>query len=214
MLLYVGLYTLLFVEGVRNLSETEKRVECAEHLLESTMEMWGAMVGMIIKGIVEKYGDEGRKIIKDAVFKACRWQTKKTLGKSGITQKGTKALADFGYPDVTQSREIGDHGVFDYKRVKLDDKNFAIKVTRCPYLKTWKALNILESVPDLCDLLTHGDEGVSSVFNPKLRLTLPKCMSKGDAYCIYWWKEIDQTSSKKKAKGKTNDASTTERKIL
>lgn len=180
------------------MSEAEKKLEYAERLLESTMEMWGAMVGMIIKGVVEKYGDEGRKIVKDAVFKACSWQTEKTLGKTGVAQKGTKALADYGYPDLTQSREIGDHGVFDYKRIKLDDKNFAIKVTRCPYLKTWKALGILESVPDLCDLLTHGDEGVSSVFNPKLRLTLPKCMSKGDAYCIYWWKEEGEDASRKK----------------
>jgi hypothetical protein len=185
------------------LNETEKRVEHLERLLESTMEMWSAMVGMIIKGVVERYGDEGRKIVKDAVFKACRWQTEKTLGKTRVTQKDTKALADFGYPDMTQSREIGDHGVFDYKRVQLDDKNFAIKVTRCPYVKTWKALGILESVPDLCDLLTHGDEGVSSVFNPQLHLTLPKCMSKGDAYCIYWWKEEDQTGSEKKAKPKS-----------
>ena len=187
---------------MKSLSEAGKRAEYAERLLESTMEMWGAMVGMIIKGVVEKYGDEGRKIVKDAVFKACRWQTEKTLGKTGVAQKGTKALADYGYPDVTQSREIGDHGVFDYKRIKLDDKNFAIKVTRCPYLKTWKALGILESVPDLCDLLTHGDEGVSSVFNPNLRLTLPKCMSKGDDYCIYWWKEEGVASSKKKSKHK------------
>ena len=92
--------------------------------------------------------------------------------------------------------KVGDHGVFDYDHEKLDDKNFAIRVTRCPYVKTWKTLGILDSVPDLCDLLTHGDEGVSSVFNPKLRLSIPKCMSKGDPYCIYWWKEEKQSGPK------------------
>jgi len=185
------------------LSRDEKaRVEHLENLLDSTMEMWGAMVGMIIKGVVEKWGDEGRRVVKDAVFEACKWQTEKTLRQVGIAKKGTKALADFGYPDMTQARKIGDHGVFDYERMKLDDKNFAIKVTRCPYVKTWKALGILDSVPDLCDLLTHGDEGVSSVFNPQLRLSLLKCMSKGDAYCVYWWKEKEQVGSEKKTREK------------
>jgi len=181
-----------------NLSKDEKEVEYLEGLLESTMEMWGAMVGMIIKGVVEKYGDEGRKIVKEAVFKACKWQTKKTLDKAGTTERGTRALAKYGYPAKTSTRKIGDHGVFDYDHAKLDDKSFAIKVTNCPYVKTWKALGILDSVPDLCNLLTHGDEGVSSVFNPRLRLTLTKCMSKGDPYCIYLWKEVEKNGSKKR----------------
>lgn len=176
----------------------DEKIEHLENLLQSTMEMWGAMVGMIIKGVVEKFGDEGRKIVKKAVYEACKWQTQKTLDKTGITERGTKALAQFGYPARTQARKVGDHGVFDYEHEKLDDKNFTLKVTYCPYVKTWNALGILDSVPDLCDLLTKGDEGVSSVFNPRLCLTLTKCMSKGDPYCIYWWKDVEKSSSKEK----------------
>ena len=171
------------------MSTDEKQVEYLEKLLQSTMEMWGAIVGMIIKGIVEKFGDEGRKVVKKAVFEACKWQTEKTLDEMGITERGTKALAKFAYP--AKGSKIGDVGVFDIKHVKLDDKSFVMKVTHCPYVKTWKTLRIIDSVPDLCDLLTEGDNGVGIVFNPRLRMTLTKCMMRGDPYCIYSWKEVE-----------------------
>jgi hypothetical protein len=163
----------------------EKHLEDA---LQSTMEMLGAMIGMIVKEVVEKFGDDGRKIIKNAVFKACKWQTEKTLNEMGITDRGTRALAKFGYPE--KESIIGDINAYKIKHLKVTDKNFVIKVTYCPYVKAWKALGIIDAVPDLCDILTEGDNGVSVVFNPRLRMTLKKCMTRGDPYCVYSWEEV------------------------
>ncbi|MEM2914294.1 MAG: L-2-amino-thiazoline-4-carboxylic acid hydrolase [Candidatus Bathyarchaeia archaeon] len=162
--------------------------EYLEDLFRSTIEMWGAMVGMIIKGVVERFGEDGKKIVRDAVFKACKWQTEKTLNEMGVRDRGTKALAELCYPE--KGSKFGDVGVFDIEHLRVNDKSFIMKVKHCPYVKTWKALGIIEAVPDLCDLLTEGDNGVSSVFNPRLRMTLKKCMTKGDPYCIYSWEEV------------------------
>jgi hypothetical protein len=170
-----------------NLVKSNKQTEYLQNLLNSTMEMWGAMVGSIIAGVVEKYGDEGRNIIKKAAYDVGKWQTEKTVKELGITEKGTMVLAKYGYP--TEGSKVGDNAVFRLEHAKLDDKNFDLKVNFCPYVKTWKALGILDRVPDLCDLLTEGDNGVSIVFAPKLHMTLAKAMSKGDPYCIYSWKE-------------------------
>jgi len=168
------------------LAKSKRQAEYLQNLLNSTMEMWGAMVGSIVAEVVEKYGGEGKKIVKKAVCDVGKWQAEKTVKELGITEKGAKALAKYGYP--TEGARVGDNTVFSLEHAKLDDNNFDLKVNFCPYVKTWKTLGILDRVPDLCDLLTHGDNGVSVVFAPKLHMTLTKSMSKGDPYCIYSWK--------------------------
>jgi hypothetical protein len=180
------------------LTKDKEQIKYLQNLLDSTKEMWAAMAGSIVAGVVEKYGDDGRDIVKKAVFDACKWQTKKRLKEAGITERGIKALAEHGYP--AEGAHIGDHGVFDMEHAHLDDKRFDLKVNFCPYVKTWKETGIIDRCPDLCDLLTTGDNGVSFVFAPKLHLTLTKCMTKDDPYCIYSWREVKKDSEKPRRK--------------
>jgi hypothetical protein len=177
------------------LTKDKEQIKNLQNLLDSTKEMWAAMAGSIVAGVVEKYGDEGRKIVKKAVFDACKWQTEKRLKEAGITEKGIMALAKHGYP--AEGAHIGDHGVFEMEHAHLDKKRFDLKVNFCPYVKTWKETGIIDRCPDLCDLFTTGDNGVSFVFEPKLRLKLTKCMTKGDPYCIYSWRETKKPPKKK-----------------
>lgn len=165
----------------------DKKAEDLQNLLNSTMEMWGAMVGSIVAGVVEKYGDEGRRIVKKASYEVGKWQAEKIAESVTLTDKGARALAKYGYP--TEGAVVGDNAVFRLEHARLDDKRFDLKVNFCPYVDTWRKLGILKRVPDLCDLLTEGDNGVSVVFAPDLRMTLTKAMSKGDAYCVYSWRE-------------------------
>lgn len=164
-----------------------KKAEDLQNLLNSTMEMWAAMVGSIVAEVVEKYGDEGRQIVKKASYKVGKWQAEEIAKNTNLTKKGAKALAKYGYP--TEGATVGDIAVFRLEHARLDENRFDLKVNFCPYVDTWKKLGILDRVPDLCDLLTEGDNGVSVVFAPKLRMTLTKAMSKGDEYCIYSWRE-------------------------
>ena len=169
----------------------KEQVEYLENLLQSTIELWGAIVGLMVKGVVEKFGDEGKKVLEKASFEACKWQTKKFIEEEGIKERGTEALAKIAYP--AEGSRLSDIGVFEIEHLELDDKKFSMKVTRCPYVKIWKALGITDSVPEICDVLTRGDEGISALFNPKLHMTLTKCMARGDPYCIYSWREDSES---------------------
>jgi hypothetical protein len=169
------------------LPKKDKDAEYLQNLLNSTIEMWGAMAGNIVAEVVEKYGDEGRKIVKKASYEVGKWQAERIAKKLILKDKGAKTLAKYGYP--TEGAVVGDNAVFRLEHARLNDKRFDLKVNFCPYVDTWRKLGILKRVPDLCDLLTEGDNGVSVVFAPNLRMTLTKAMSRGDAYCIYSWKE-------------------------
>ena len=181
------------------LVKSDMEVERLQKLLDSTMEMWGAMVGSIVAEFVGKYGDEARQLVRKAAYDVGKWQAEKIAEHMASFEKGAKALAKYGYP--TEGAVVGDNAVFRLEHARLDDKRFDLKVNFCPYVKTWKELGILKHVPDLCDLLTEGDNGVSVVFAPSLRMTLTKSMSKGDPYCIYSWKEME-TEKKPKRRAK------------
>jgi hypothetical protein len=75
------------------------------------------------------------------------------------------------------------------RHLKLDDKNFQLKVTRCPVVEIYKAVGVVPDIPNICDIVNHADGGYGSVYNPKLKFSMLKSMARGDNYCIYSWTE-------------------------
>jgi hypothetical protein len=69
--------------------------------------------------------------------------------------------------------------VEDFTECKLD-----LKVTSCPWLDSFKARSAGE---DICTWITSIDDGIGQVVDPDVKLTIPKCMMRGDDYCIYRW---------------------------
>ena len=62
-----------------------------------------------------------------------------------------------------------------------------LKVTKCPWLKTFQARG---AGPDICRWVTKMDEGIGQAVDSAVRLSLPKCMMRGDDHCIYRWEKI------------------------
>lgn len=87
----------------------KEEVEYMRNLLNSTMEMWGAMVGSIVAEVVGKYGEEGRKLVMKASYDIGKWQAEKTAKQIGAFEKGGRALVKYGYP--TEGAVVGDNGV-------------------------------------------------------------------------------------------------------
>jgi hypothetical protein len=61
-----------------------------------------------------------------------------------------------------------------------------LKVTKCPWLKTFRARG---AGPDICEWVTKMDEGIGQAVDPGVRMSLPKCMMRGDDHCIYRWEK-------------------------
>lgn len=103
-----------------------------------------------------------------------------TLGKSAIQSGGLKK---------------GDlHSIFDFFRAAhpyfgfelevnaLTDKKLDLKVTSCPWIDSFRALG---AGKDICTWVTRIDEGIGQAVDPEVNMTIPKCMMRGDDYCIY-----------------------------
>lgn len=102
------------------------------------------------------------------------------LGKAGIKQGGLrkgdlKSIIEFF---ISAHPYFG----FEIQLQKATDKELEMKVTYCPWMDTFKAEN---AGRDICEWVTKMDEGIGQAVDPKVKMTLPKCMMRGDDSCIY-----------------------------
>jgi hypothetical protein len=132
-----------------------------------------------VEAIRRLMGDEGLKAISE-VNRLHGLE----LGKAGIKQKTLKkgdlrslfAFFDDAYPFFGFELSISDY----------TSKKFDLKVTYCPWLESFKARG---AALDICEYVTKIDEGIGQAVDPDVKMSIPKCMMRGDDYCIYRWEK-------------------------
>jgi len=102
------------------------------------------------------------------------------LGNEGIKDGGLKKgdlTSIFGFFD-------GAHPFFgfDIELLEASDRVLEMKVTSCPWIDTFRAKG---AGSDICHWVCEIDVGIGQAVDPTARMTLPKCMMRGDDYCIY-----------------------------
>jgi hypothetical protein len=75
---------------------------------------------------------------------------------------------------------------FELEVLHVDNRSLRLKVHSCPWVATFKSKG---AKGDICKWVTKMDEGIGQAVNPDLRMTIPKCMMRGDDHCIYLWEE-------------------------
>ena len=106
------------------------------------------------------------------------------LGRAAVEQgnlrvgdyKSIFEFFDGGRPYFGFELSIGD----------MTDRRFDLKVTYCPWFEGFKGKG---AGSDVCEWVTKIDEGIGQVVDPEFRMTIPKCMMRGDDHCIYRWEK-------------------------
>ncbi len=106
------------------------------------------------------------------------------LGKAAVEQ-GSLRVGD--YRSIFEFFD-GAHPYFGFKLeiADLSDKRFDLKVLYCPWLEGFKGKG---ASADICVWVTKIDEGIGQAVDPEFRMTIPKCMMRGDDHCIYRWEK-------------------------
>lgn len=132
-----------------------------------------------VESIRKFWGEEGLRMIGEA-----NRLHGLELGKAGVEQGGLRV------GDYKSIFEFFDGGgpYFGFKISIADvtDKKFDLKVTSCPWIDGFKGKS---ASSDICDWVTKIDEGIGQAVDPEFRMTIPKCMMRGDDHCIYRWEK-------------------------
>jgi hypothetical protein len=126
----------------------------------------------VAKVIIDRYGDEGRKLIKQGRFNAGLIDGKK-MAKIAEERKLEKNAETF----ILLMKEFYPWGTINM--IKSSKELVVIHDDKCLPYETFKELNAL----DLAELYCVYDHGLAEGFNPALKLKITKYMPKGDPYC-------------------------------
>ena len=144
---------------------------------DTNMETLAAAHVVYIEAIRKMMGDDGlRKMGEENRIHGLELG-RAALESGGLRKSDFKSIFEFfesAHPYFGFELSIGD----------LTDTRFDLKVTRCPWISTFRAK---EAGADICQWVTKMDEGIGQTVNPDVKMTLPKCMMRGDDHCIYRW---------------------------
>lgn len=71
---------------------------------------------------------------------------------------------------------------FEIELLKATNHELEMRVTYCPWIETFKSEG---AHSDICSWVCKTDEGIGQAVDPKLRMSIPKSMMRGDPYCVY-----------------------------
>ncbi|MHA1948635.1 MAG: L-2-amino-thiazoline-4-carboxylic acid hydrolase [Candidatus Thorarchaeota archaeon] len=130
-----------------------------------------------VEAVRSMKGQEGLKIIGEA-----NRLHGLELGRAAVEQ-GNLRIGD--YKSIFEFFD-GGHPYFGFELSigEMTDRRFDLKVTYCPWFEGFKGKS---AGADVCEWVTKIDEGIGQVVDPEFRMTIPKCMMRGDDHCIYRW---------------------------
>jgi hypothetical protein len=164
------------------LDDCKEENKALKNTINSLEETWGIIVGNLIKAVIKDFGNEGRRTIKESMFKSGLILGDKYVRSKNIKKKDLKAFANY-------FNDISDVEIFKIKVDVLNNNEFTIRTKICPYLKYWKEIGIDKDVPDFCKFTTAADLGIAKAFDKKIAFKLKKNMLSGDDCCIYSFKK-------------------------
>ena len=151
-----------------------------EEKLQTVRRAWPLWVGIITKAVVERYGDEGQTLIKDALRSQGQIHGERVfVGKRHM--KSTLRGFIEGYMPVALET-LG----FEYEITELSESRCTTHVSRCPLQERWK---IIKAPEDMCDIWDSYQLGVRLALNPTNPIVHyhRKQLFKGDPYCEIVW---------------------------
>jgi hypothetical protein len=151
-----------------------------DEIRKSNMETLANAHATYVEAIRKSFGEDGLKTIG----KANRLHGLR-LGEVGLESGGLRrgdlvSIYEFfksAYP----------YFGFELTLNKNTNTELELKVTSCPWIKAFKEKGANE---DICHWVCKIDEGIGQAVDAKLRMTLPKCMMRGDDYCIYRYQRM------------------------
>jgi hypothetical protein len=153
----------------------------AEEKLETVRRAWPLWVAVITKAAVDRFGDEGREVIKEALRNQGQIQGRKAYVEKMNVKPTLQGLVEEVLP-----RAMGEPMGLEIDVTELSESRCVMRVSRCPMQERWRVANAPEDMCDIWDSYNLGFRMALNPANPVFHYH-GKQMYKGDPYCELYW---------------------------
>ncbi len=148
-----------------------------DDIRRTNMETLAASHVVYIEAVRNRYGNEGLAVIGEANRKHGLLLGKSAIKNGALKEGDLSSIFEF-------FKSAHPYFGFELELIRSEKNLLEIKVTHCPWLETFRKMN---AGTDICDWTCKIDEGIGQAVKLDVHMTLPSCMMRGDAYCIYRW---------------------------
>jgi hypothetical protein len=140
-----------------------------------------AILGLTVKAIMEKYGEEGYDIIKEAMFKKGKLDATE-LKEHGIT---FKSFREFGMFYATSKDGIVNSIISPKQKMEIVSENEVVLThTACILCSEWEKIGLPDEMKlRLCDLSFGTFEAYMREIFPEIKVIKEKLIPRGDDVC-------------------------------
>ena len=149
-----------------------------EEVRDVNMANLAAAHAVYVEAVREVFGSEGLEVIREANRLRGLDIGREAIRNGELREHDLESIFHF-FERATPFFGFG------LELVSVDDRHLELKVTRCPWLDTFQTM----AQEDICEWVCAMDEGIGQAVDPELRFTLPRCMMRGDPWCIYRWEK-------------------------
>jgi len=140
-----------------------------------------AILGFTVKAIMEKYGEEGYNIIKEAMFRKGKLDASE-LKEHGIT---FKSFREFGMFFGTSLNGIVNSIISPKQKMEIVSENEVVLThTACIRCSEWDKIGLPDEMKlRLCDLYFGSFEAYMREIFPEIKVIKEKLIPRGDDVC-------------------------------
>ncbi len=150
----------------------------ADDVRKANMETLAAAHAVYVEAVRDFAGEEGLERIGEANRLHGLELGKAAIEAGSLREGDLRSIYEFfqaGHPFFG----------FELELLDVDNASLRLKVHACPWVATFKSKGAKD---DICQWVCKMDEGIGQAVDPELEMAIPKCMMRGDDYCIYQWK--------------------------
>ena len=148
-----------------------------EEKLRRIRHAWPLWVAVIAKAVDGKYGEEGRKVIMDALRHQGSAHGEKVVVDKMKPERSIQGIAQ---TLLTLMQVMG----IEAEIKELSQNRFAMRIDRCPLSERWK---IVGAPSWMCELWGSYALGMYQSIHPKFEYKVLKSIHRGDPYCEEIW---------------------------
>lgn len=124
----------------------------------------------IVRAVERKYGEEGKRAVKEAWLEEVYRKPWKRIGES-VKKNDVQTLAK-----LVEEGCIGTH---EWERINDEPDKVAYRFTKCRWAEIFRELGVTDIGKWFCD----SDPVYVEAFNPKIKFKRTKTLMGGDKYC-------------------------------
>ena len=125
---------------------------------------------------VDQLGDQGMEAVREGIRRYGAYRGQR------LREEHQRNGIELNVENLMNHYDLGTQYSLNRERFVMNEKELVSEVYECPHFEVWKALGNMDVAVAYCEAFHPA---MWCTYNPKMKLSMPKILTKGDNCCRF-----------------------------